>query len=268
MAVRKSAMAGGFYPARCNEIEKMFKYFNSLLDDALKDKRVLSLMPKALIVPHAGYVYSGFTANVAYRIAKNVSAKRVVVIGPSHRVYIEGISGSFYDSFQTPCGEIEIDKKYLEFLASEFEINFFPQAHQEHSTEVQMPFIKYYLPDAKVIELVYGKVNPVLLGKICKEILKDKDNLIVISTDLSHYYSLDYAKKIDGVCLKGIKELSIDILQQGCEACGKKGVEGIIYCAKELLLKPLILDYRTSADFSGDKNRVVGYVSAILTSNH
>ncbi len=262
--IREASVAGAFYPGRCNDIEEMIGNFNVILDRALSDSDVWNIEPKAIISPHAGYIYSGFTANIAYRVLANSNPKRVVVIGPSHRVYLNGISGSFFDSYETPCGDLKIDKEYLTYLSSLFDIAFVKEAHNEHSTEVQMPFIKHYMGNASVIELVYGDLDPLTLSKICIEVLNDPNNAIVISTDLSHYYSLKEAQKIDRFCLKGVNDLDIDMLHQGCEACGKIGVEAIILAAKTLGLKPRILDYRTSADASGDETTVVGYMSAVF----
>ena len=259
---RAAAVAGAFYPAQCSDIEEMIEQYNQILDKALKNTNVLEIKPRAIIAPHAGYIYSGFTANIAHRILKNSDPKRVIVIGPSHRVYIEGISGSFYDIFETPCGDLEIDKSYLEHLGSIFDIKFIESAHQEHSTEVQMPFIKHYNPNTKVVEMVYGDLDPFYLSKICEAILSDKDNAIVISTDLSHYYPKLEAEKLDTYCLKAVHDLDEKYLHSGCEACGKIGVEAIILAAKNLGLKSKVLDYRTSADASGDESAVVGYMSA------
>ncbi len=259
---RKASVAGAFYPASCGEVETMIAQFNSILDKALVDSDVLSIKPRAIVAPHAGYVYSGFTANIAHRVLANSTPKRVVVIGPSHRVYLKGVSGSFYDSYETPCGDLAIDKEYLEHLAKLFGIGFVPEAHAEHSTETQMPFIEHYLPQAKVIELVYGAEDPLHLSKICEAVLSDRDNAIVISTDLSHYYPLKEAEALDMHCLKAVHDLDIQELHNGCEACGKIGLEAIILAARTLGLKPRILDYRTSADASGDQSAVVGYMSA------
>ena len=259
---RTMSVAGAFYSASCGEIETMIAQFNSILDKAIEDQNYFTLKPRAIISPHAGYVYSGFTANVAHRVLGNTEAKRVVVIGPSHRVYLPGVSGSFFDSFETPCGDLPIDVVYLENLAKQFDIAFVPEAHQEHSTEVQMPFIKHYLPDASVCELVYGDVDPRSIAAICEEVLQDPQNVVVISTDLSHYYPLSKAKELDMHCLKAVHDLDISELHRGCEACGKIGVEAIVLAARSLGLTPRILDYRTSADASGDESAVVGYMSA------
>ncbi len=259
---RQMSVAGMFYPAECGEVERMFVQFNSILDRALVERKVLSMHPRAIIAPHAGYIYSGFTANIAHRILANTNPERVVVIGPSHRVYLQGMSGSFYDAYETPCGDLAIDRVYLEHLATLFDIPFVPEAHAEHSTETQMPFIKHYLPEAKVVEIVYGDQNPRYLAKVCEAILADPKNAIVISTDLSHYYPKSKAEQRDTICLKAVHDLEPALLHQGCEACGKIGVEAMLLAAQELSLTPHILDYRTSADASGDESAVVGYMSA------
>ncbi len=261
MRVRQSAVAGQFYPFSGEEIEKMIEYFNKILDENIKDKSVLNIAPRAIIAPHAGYIYSGFTANFAYRLLKNTKADTIVVIGPSHRVYLNGVSVSDYDLYQTPFGDLKIDRDLVEKL-KEFDVTFIPSAHHEHSTEVQMPFIKFYKPDAKVVELVYGDENPAHLAGIIEYLLKMPNVAVVISTDLSHYYDIKKANLLDGICLEAVSELNIKRLHEGCEACGKIGVEAMLIAAKNLRLKPILLDYRTSADTSGDESQVVGYMSA------
>ncbi len=261
MSIRKEAVAGTFYPDNANQIEKMIEDYNKVIDKHLVQKEVLKLKPKAIIVPHAGYIYSAFTANIAYRLLANSNPKKVVIIGPSHRVYLEKVSASEYDFYQTPYGKLQIDKELIAKLEKNFGVGFFPDAHYEHSTEVQMPLIARYLKDVKVVELVYGKVEPEYLSKIIDFCLNQEDTAVVISTDLSHYYSLNDAKKLDNICMDAIANLNPKRLHQGCEACGKIGVEALLIVAKEKNLKPRLLDYRTSADASGDESRVVGYLS-------
>ena len=265
MSIRKDAVAGQFYPASKEEIQKMFDHYNTIIDEAIKDKAILDLKPRAVIVPHAGYVYSAFTANIAFRLLKNSHAKRVVVIGPSHRVYLNGTSVAEYDSYETPLGNLPIDKKFADELIEKFGLHFQADAHSEHSTEVQMPFVKNYLPNASVVELVYGNEDPINLAKVINYLLKDEDTVVVISTDLSHYYDIEKAKQLDTICLDAIANLNPKELHQGCEACGIIGVEAMLIAAAQNNLKPTLLDYRTSADASGDKSQVVGYMSAAFT---
>ena len=262
-SIRVAKNAGTFYPNSKEEIEKFINMFNSILDKSSVYKDKLNLIPKAIISPHAGYIYSGFTANIAHRVLANKKAKRVVVIGPSHHVYFKGVSGSFYEQYQTPIKNLEIDLDYLNVMKRHFNIGFVESAHHlEHSTETQMPFIAHYQPDVKVIELIYGDVDYRELSKIISWLLEDELTSVVISSDLSHFYDNQKAKTLDSICISGVEKLDNDILDLGCEACGILGIKGIIKSAKELGLKSEILDYRTSGDVTGDESRVVGYMSA------
>ncbi len=261
MSQRKMSVAGSFYPNSKVQIEGMIAHYNKILDGNIRDKRVFDIKPQAIIVPHAGYIYSAFTANIAFRILASRKPKRVIVIGPSHRVAFKGISIADYDNYETPYGDIEIDKKFVKKLESKFGLKFIPNAHHEHSTEVQMPFIKHYMPEAKVVELVYGDADPNKVSTIIDFCLKQPDTAIVISTDLSHYYNIKIANELDKTCIDAVVTLDTNKLHQECEACGKIGVEAMINSAKKNGLKPILLDYRTSADASGDVNRVVGYMS-------
>ena len=257
MSTRKSYFDGSFYPAEAGEIERYIEAFDTV------KKEVLHLHPKALIVPHAGYVYSGFTANLAYSQLE-AQRRRIIVIGPSHRVAFEGMSISLYDRYETPLGELAIDREYAEALQERFGLAFEDALHREHSTEVQMPFIRHYLPDAKVVEIVYGRQDPAALSKVIAYLLQDEANLVVISTDLSHFYTEEEANALDTLCLKAIADEDVQMLHRGCEACGKIGVEGMLIAAKDLGLTSKLLDYRTSAWASNDTTRVVGYASAIF----
>jgi AmmeMemoRadiSam system protein B len=262
---RDAAVRGTFYPQSCYELEQMIAHFNTDLTSRLKDKSILKKVPRAIIAPHAGYVYSGFTANLAYRLLKNTTAKRIVVIGPSHYVGMKGVSAMDADAYETPCKNLEIDRDYLAQIKRSFAIGYVPQAHkQEHSTETQMPLIQHYLPHVKVIELIYGELDYHDLAKLCYELLQDRDNAIVISTDLSHFYTQHEAKKRDDICLEAIATRDNTLIDRGCEACGMRGLKAILEAAKVMNLEVELLNYETSASYSGDTSRVVGYVSAAI----
>jgi len=262
---RRAGNRGAFYPATCSEIETMITQFNAALEGALTDTNILNQKSRAIIAPHAGYIYSGFTANIAHRILGNARPKRVVVIGPSHHVYFEGISIARQQRYEAPCGDRLIDAEYSESLAETYGLLFIPEAHhKEHSTETQIPFISHYAPQAKVVELIYGQVNPARLVPIIEDILNDPEAAVVISSDLSHFYTQSEAEKLDSICLEGIDRLDVDVLDRGCEACGIIGIKAMIEAARKREWKSTLLDYRTSADASGDTQRVVGYTSAIL----
>ena len=265
MNVRTMSVSGSFYPSSKEEIERYINHFNTVLEQHPTAHTELAHMSThAVIVPHAGWIYSGFTANIAYRVLTRIHPKTVVVIGPSHRVGFDGVSICDAKSYQTPLGELEIDTALVEEIKKTFGVCTIEQAHHEHSTEVQMPFIKHYMSGVKVIEMVYAYADPAQLSPIIDYLLNLPDLAVVISTDLSHYYSLDAAKKLDSICLEAIKFENSSMLHKGCEACGKIGVEAMLDVAKKRGMEATLLDYRTSADASGDSERVVGYASALF----
>jgi len=250
------AVNGSFYPDNCEDLQRYIKHFNSLL------KEIDKIPIKALISPHAGYIYSGFSANIGYNFLNGY--KNIAIIGPSHRVYLDHISISKYDIYPSPCKDMQINKNLIDILEKKFDfIHFNPKAHYEHSTETQVPFIAHYAPEAKIIELVYGRVDYIDVAKVIKYLINN-NILTIISTDLSHFYNQTTANKLDNICLKAIEKLDTDILDSGCEACGIIGLKALLKVAKELNLNSKILDYRTSGDITKDYDRVVGYTSAIL----
>lgn len=261
MSQREMFVAGSFYPNSKEEIDKYIEYFNQ--NFSLKED--INLNPRAIIVPHAGYIYSGFTANLAYNLSSKQDFKRVIVIGPSHKVFIKGASIALYDEYETPLGNIKIDKQYSLELKDKYKfLNFFNNAHKEHSTETQAPFIKNYFNDVEMIEIVYGELEFEILSNLIDELLQDKNNFIVISTDLSHFHTLEEANTIDGVCLDAIANRDLELFDEGCEACGILGVKAIIgSCVKNDLITK-VLYYCTSYDRTKDDKRVVGYTSVLI----
>ena len=260
--IRKMSVAGTFYPATGAEIQRYFEHFNKVYDEK---ETLPDIKSRAVIVPHAGYVYSGFSANIAYRILQNSNIKNFVVIGPSHRVAFEGISLCQAQSYETPFGEIQSSNTLLRELEEKFNLKSILNPHAEHSTEVQFPFIKHYLSDANIVELVYGQTDPKFISEIIDFVLKKEDCGVIISTDLSHFYNLEDANRLDNICLNSIEKKDVSLLHKGCEACGIIGVEAMLLSANKLNLNSTILDYRTSADASKDTSRVVGYVSACFS---
>ena len=253
------SVAGSFYPDSVDELKRYFSHFDKIYDDNfVKNEN----NPRAVIVPHAGYIYSGFTASVAYNILKNSEIKTFVIVGPSHKIAFDGISICESNVYDTPLGTIESDTELVTLIKENFKLNFIKEAHVEHSTETQFPFVKYYLPKAKIVELVYSNANPKDISKVIDLILEQKNVGVIISTDLSHFYNLEDAKKLDNICLNALNNYDLNMLHKGCEACGIRGVEAMMISAKKYDFKYRLLDYRTSADFSKDESRVVGYMSA------
>jgi AmmeMemoRadiSam system protein B len=249
-----------FYPENGKEIERFIEKCNTLSPEPPTS------LSQAIIVPHAGYIYSGYTANLAYRCC--ASPKRVVVIGPSHRVHLKGASSAPFDAYPTPCGELRIDSDFSMQLQQIFPwLANTPDAHHEHSTEVQMPLIAHYFPSALVVEIVYGGLAYDKLALLIDYCLNTPDTLVVISTDLSHFHSLEKAKTLDKSCINAIGSLNPNGFDN-CEACGLVGIRAMVHAALTKKLSAHFLDYRTSYDHSGDASSVVGYTSFFFQKPH
>lgn len=262
LAVRKPAVANLFYTADRTELERSILYF-------LSQAELFPYKPQAVVSPHAGYVYSGKTAGVSYKQLLNLDKDRhytFLLVGPSHYVYMDGVSFGYYDSWLTPLGEVKVNREKIEsFLRDNpgFPATLNTLPHQkEHSLEVQVPFLQVVMKDFDIIPVVYGDVDPVFIKRII-EYFKDDSTVVVISSDLSHYYPDEYARLIDRNCHLAVENLDEGLLNR-CEACGKTGIAGMIKYAKENGLRAKLLDYTTSADTSGDYSRVVGYGSYIF----
>ena len=263
MSERKLEVNGQFYPNEETELNRYIEHFNDVLvsNSIEVDK---SLDVRGIIVPHAGYIYSGFTANMAYKYIPS-AIKNIVVIGPSHKFGFDGASVALYDIYPTPLGNLNIDLEFSKKLVTEFKfLSFYDEVHSEHSTETQFPFIKYYKNNVNVIELVYSQCEYKELSEVITKVLEDKENFVVISTDLSHFHPLEEAKQKDMRCIEAIDKKDIELLITGCEACGMTGVKAMLEVANNQNLHTKLLDYRTSADVSNDTNSVVGYTSFVV----
>jgi MEMO1 family protein len=258
---RQMSVAGTFYPAECSEINRYIDTFN----EALELKPGLDFTPRAIIAPHAGYVYSGFTANAAYALIDTAKIKRVLVIGPSHRVYLRGASVALYENYVSPCRALKIDQEYSKALIDRYDaLSFEPSAHSEHSTETQVPFVQHYFGDVSLVEIVYGEIDYRELVPVIEDALMDEETFVVISTDLSHFYTLEEVNRLDSLCLKAVEKMDLNGLNTGCEACGMIGVKAVISAAKREGMQSRLIDYRTSYDASSDADSVVGYMSVLL----
>lgn len=262
---RQMSVNGSFYPAETSELERYFQHFESFLKEQNISLSYENI--KALIVPHAGYIYSGYSAYIAYKALLNSNIKNLLILAPSHRVYLDGMSLCKDLHYQTPFGQISTAQELLKKLEQKFDLNQ-SIIHAEHSSEVQFPMIKYLLPHVNIVEIIYGNITPNELSLVIDEALLQKDTGVIISTDLSHFHNLEKANTLDNICVEAIKNLDMSSLHNGCEACGILGVEAMMISAKKHTLKPHILDYRTSADASGDSSRVVGYMSACFSQEN
>ena len=258
MSIRKTVVAGSFYPNEKGELLSLIKSFSSVKYES--DFEHIN----AIITPHAGFIYSGKIANISYSLCSKQNPKRVIVIGPSHHAYLEGSNICLNENYETPLGNIQVDLEFSKALKDKYHfLDTNQECAFEHSTETQAPFIKHYFPNAKIVEIIYGNQDFNTLSELIDEVIEDKDNLLVISTDLSHFHSLEKAKELDTYCINAIAKKDISLLQIG-EACGKIGIKAILKTAVKKSLNTKVLAYSTSCDVNNDKSRVVGYTTALI----
>ncbi len=259
--IRDMAVAGTFYPADKNQLKLMLKGY---LNDAPQSNKV----PKAIIVPHAGYIYSGSIAATAYARLRSTeqAIKKVLLIGPSHRVGFRGVALSTADKFSTPLGNIAIDTEAVRQLAELPFVQYLDQAHElEHSLEVQLPFLQTVLGKISLIPLVAGDSTPDQVCQIIEKFWEQDDVLIVISSDLSHFHDYQTAKKMDKKTSEIIEQLQYEELD-GESACGRVPVKGLMALARKNKLAIKNIDLRNSGDTAGfaDLDRVVGYGAYVI----
>jgi len=250
MKIRYPTAAGTFYPSQATELKNLIEQFlNQAKPPELEGKI------KALIVPHAGYIYSGPVAAYAYKLlfqTKN-QPEKVILLGPAHYLPINTASGSKTDKWQTPFGEINV-------LPPPSFIVIDDASHQpEHSLEVQLPFLQMTLKNFKILPVLINDENQSEELANLLFPLVDKKTLVIASSDLSHFYPYETAKKIDGLANKYIPDLEIGKTQKEVEACGLAAILTIMHLAKKLGWQGKFLKYQTSYEISGDKNSVVGY---------
>jgi len=254
-ATRSPAVAGMFYPAEANELRTMIRKF--LAETTTSDTEV----PKAIIAPHAGYIYSGPIAASVYArlIPASETINRVVLLGPSHRVPLRGLAASCMTGFVTPLGEIPIDQQAIEEILSLPQVAIQEQAHaQEHSLEVQLPFLQEILANFKLVPLVVGDSRPEQVAEVLEKLWGGEETLIVISSDLSHYHDYQSAQQMDQLTSQAIENLRPQDIHYE-HACGRNPVNGLLHLARTLGLSAKTLDLRNSGDTAGTKDQVVGY---------
>lgn len=251
--IRKAAVLGQFYPSSENEVQEM-----------LSSWQKSEVLPgcSAVIVPHAGYVFSGECAFKALSAMDLQNLKRVVIVGPSHNVGFSGLSLFVGDQFETVGGMHAMDRGYAERLREKFSIPCYQGAHAEHSTEVQVPLIAKLAPTLPVVECVYGSDAMRQLTELLFYLQENPYTGIIISSDLSHYHNETVAHNVDKHVECGVRELNPRKVQMG-EGCGLAGIKALLHVCKDGDKHVASLDYRTSADSPyGDRENVVGYLSA------
>ncbi len=259
--IRQPAVAGSFYP---DQQQTLADNVNHLLTANQTDSPQSDVepAPKAIIVPHAGYIYSGSVAAAAYARLTSVrdSITRVVLLGPVHRVPVRGLALPGASIFATPLGNIQIDQTAVSTIKNMPQVVVSSAAHaQEHSLEVQLPFLQSVLNDFKLLPLAIGDTTPAEVAEVLNVLWGGAETLIVISSDLSHFLPYQTAQKTDANTVQNILQLQATLSHE--QACGGTPVNGLLLAAKQHQLQPHLLDLRNSGDTAGDKNRVVGYAS-------
>ena len=257
--IRPPAVAGTFYSNDPCELRAQVRGY-------LAAVKVSGKRPKAIIVPHAGYMYSGPIAASGYArlqpYAKNI--RRVVLLGPSHRGTLQGLAAPNVDFFSTPLGKIPIDHAALELLNDLPCVTRCNQAHaSEHSLEVQLPFLQVLLGKFTLVPLVVGESAPYNVAQVLERLWGDDETLIVVSSDLSHYHDYETAQRLDAATSQAIEELRYrDLNYEG--ACGRNPVNGLLYVAHWRRLRAQAVDVRNSGDTAGSREQVVGYGSYVI----
>jgi AmmeMemoRadiSam system protein B len=264
--VREAAVDGSFYPG---DPEVLRVSVDQLLADAPSPPGEAPV-PRAVIAPHAGYVYSGSTAAMAYvRVARGKdSIRRVVVIGPTHRVPVRGVALSGVDGFRTPLGVLPVAEAWAEErLVGVSGVCVFAETHRwEHSVEVQLPFLQRALGDIEIVPLLAGDASGDEVADVLDELWGGPETLVVISSDLSHYLPYEQARRVDAGTIAQISALDGPL--DHTQACGATAVNGLLVAARRHGLRPVLLGACNSGDTAGDRSRVVGYCAFAFEGDH
>lgn len=257
--LREPAVAGLFYPA---DSGKLHAQLGDWLDDGAEEGPV----PKALIVPHAGYIYSGPVAATAYRRLRPASGRirRVVLLGPSHRVPFHGLAAPASTAFLTPLGAVPVDREAVRRIAALPQVTVRDDAHvTEHSLEVHLPFLQEVLEEFTVVPLSVGDATEEEVAEVLEELWGGPETLIVVSSDLSHYHDYETARRLDHHTAKVVEELRYEELRPQ-DACGAHPIRGLLYEARRRGLTVETVDLRSSGDTAGPRHEVVGYGAFVV----
>lgn len=260
--VRQPAVAGTFYPGQAFALSRDVMTLLAAARAVVNTLDMTARIPKAIIVPHAGYIYSGATAALAYaRLAQGrVRIRRVVLLGPVHRVPVRGLALPGAEWFATPLGKVEVDQDAVAAITALPQVVVSAAAHaHEHSLEVQLPFLQSVLDDFKLLPLAVGDATPDEVAHVLETLWGGDETLIVISSDLSHFLPYRSAQAVDRETVQSILDLSSSLSHE--QACGGTPVNGLLLAARRHHLQPELLGLCNSGDTAGDKGRVVGYAS-------
>ncbi|MDH3255904.1 MAG: AmmeMemoRadiSam system protein B [Acidobacteriota bacterium] len=254
--VRAPAVAGLFYPEKPDDLEASVRRH---LEAAAWSG---TTRPKAVIAPHAGYVYSGPTAGFAFAAlaTRAEEIERVVLLGPAHRVAPAGLALPGVLSFETPLGRVAVDQELAERIAHLPQLEINDAAHElEHSLEVEIPFLQVVLGEFMLLPLVVGGASPAEVAEVLDLVWGGDETAIVVSSDLSHFLSYDEATRVDRATVEKILRLEGPLRPD--QACGAYPINGLLEVAARRHLSAEVVDLRNSGDTAGDHRRVVGYTA-------
>lgn len=255
--IKKAAVAGAFYPDNRQDILDQISSFER---NSLRDYNVF---PRAVIVPHAGYIYSGQLAVEGFQYLDK-KLKNIFIFAPAHRVAVSDMAVPSYEVFETPVGDLDVNTQIVNELQELFECQIFDEAFsEEHSIEVQLPFILYFLGSVNIIPILVGGGDYKKVKNIIAHYWDDEENGFVISSDLSHFYPSEEAKKIDNLTAQMIEFNEVDNFHHQ-QACGAAGVCGLCDFARKNDFSLIRIDLKNSGEVTGDKKRVVGYGTWLL----
>lgn len=252
--IREPAVAGLFYPDDPLQLQQQLK-------SLLTAEPGVDTQPKALVVPHAGYIYSGPIAATAYArlIPFAERIRRVVLLGPAHRMGFRGLAASSAEYFATPLGTVRIDQQAMDQILVLPQVRVLDEAHrEEHSLEVQLPFLQVILEDFSLIPLLVGEADAAEVADVLETLWGGPETLLLISSDLSHYLDYTSARHLDSVTSQAIEQLNPRAIDPH-QACGRNPINGLLMAARHHHLDVKILDVRNSGDTAGSRDRVVGY---------
>ncbi len=267
--VRKPAVAGYFYPAEASKLKDEVKILLQITESEKLPGRLFGI-----VVPHAGYIYSGKTAAFGFNLLNKDNVRTVIIISPSHREYFPGVSVYEGDAYQTPLGAVRVNKKIADALAGDSKAIFkgIEGHRQEHAIEVQIPFLQMMLNYFEIVPIVMGDQGSLYVDELANKLSEvvDENTVVVSSSDLSHYYSGSIASQMDSIIEHEINNFNYSGLQENfeagrCEACGAGTILAMMKAADRLNFRKSKVLYRCdSGDTTGDKNEVVGYLSAAI----
>jgi len=250
--VKKPIYAGSFYPKDKKELFSSLSQFVGTNPQCNKNI-------KAIIVPHAGYIYSGEVAGKVYSQLLGKDYSNVFLMGCSHNIFMDYVAVASYEEYATPLGNIPQSKEINDLIDNDY-LKYDNNPHEEeHSLEVQLPFLQYVLKDFAVTMMLVGFVDLDYVAEEFSRHVGDQD-LVVVSSDLSHYYDYETAMKLDNETMKKIVDMDVEYFKRkDVEACGSNAIALLLKIAKLRGWKPEIIEYKNSGDTAGDKNKVVGY---------